>query len=155
MDIINQIMDRIRILCIDWGKKKLGLAISDPFNSYAIPLKPLINNENLYGQLIKIIKEYRINLIVIGYPLLENNQESSICKVVKNFSEILKNELIKEKINAQICFQNEFYSTKNAKNIANSFESSKKSWEIFKDSYSAKVILEDYLFENLCKKKNQ
>ncbi|NMC66697.1 MAG: Holliday junction resolvase RuvX [Spirochaetales bacterium] len=154
MDITNQKMDRTRILCIDWGKKKLGLAISDPFNSYAIPLKPLINNDNIYREIIKTLKEYRINLIVIGYPLLENNQETKMCKIIKDFSEILKNELIKEKISTEIYLQNEFYSTKNAKNLAQNFESSKKNWEIFKDSYSAKVILEDFLFDNFIKKKN-
>ncbi len=153
MDTINQKMDNIRILAIDWGKKKLGLAISDPFNSYAIPLKPLVNNDNIFNDLIKIIIEHRINRILIGQPLLENKQESSMCKVIRSFSERLKEEIIKENIKAEILFQNEFYSTKNAKILANEFETSKKKWEIFKDSYSAKIILEDYLNENFSNKK--
>lgn len=138
-------MNNLRILAIDWGKKKVGLAISDPFNNYGIPLKPLENNDKIYKMILEKVKEYKINQIVIGYPLLSNNEESTLCRIIKNFSEKLNEEFLNQKLEVSIVFQNEFYSTKNAKIKINEFENNKKKWESFKDSYSALIILEEYL----------
>lgn len=138
-------MNNIRILAIDWGKKRIGLAISDPFNNYAIPLMPLENNEKIFISITQKVIEYKISQIVIGFPLLSNNEESTLCKIIKDFSEKLDEEFKNQKLDISIVFQNEFYSTKNAKIKITEFVNNRKKWESFKDSYSALIILEDYL----------
>ncbi len=143
-----------RYLAIDWGKKKLGIALSDPYNEYAIPTKPIENNDNAIKSLIKLIKEKNINEIIIGYPLLENNEISSICKIIDNFTEKLKDEIKKEGLDINFSYYNEYYTTKQAKSNIEVYDKKKKSWKLYKDSYAAQVILEDYLFNKNNKSKD-
>lgn len=146
--IKDRTMNNKRYLAIDWGKKKVGLAISDPFNTYAVPIKPIDNNKDLIKKLIDVFLEYRINEIVIGYPVLSNGEESSLCKIVFKFSEELSRIIKDKNLKIKVTFQNEFYSTKNAKSNVSQSEFQKKNWKNYKDSYSAKYILEDYLNNN-------
>jgi len=151
LDIKNQNIPNKRYLSIDWGKKNIGLAISDPFNEYAIPLRPIKNSDESIEIIIRIVKEKRINEIIIGYPLLPNNEISLICKLIEKFSSSLKERLQVEKILINISFYNEFYSTKKSKYNSEIYNN-KKNWQIYKDSYSAQVILEDFLSEKQLKR---
>ncbi len=59
-----------RILAIDYGEKRIGLAISDPLRIFAKPLK-IIPNEgfaNILKELEGVIREFGIGLIVVGMP---------------------------------------------------------------------------------------
>lgn len=59
----------MKILAIDYGKKWIGLAISDDNNRLAFPYKTLENNEKLFSELNGVIKKEEIYKIVIGLPL--------------------------------------------------------------------------------------
>ncbi|MFN3411035.1 MAG: Holliday junction resolvase RuvX [Exilispira sp.] len=142
----NKEISKKRFLAIDWGKKKIGFAISDPANIYAMPIKPIENKDDSFKVILEIVKQYKINEVIIGLPLSENKEETSICKIIRQFSEKLMNLLNENGYFVSISFQNEFYSTKNAESIQKNYINKKKNWDIYKDSYSAMVILEDYLF---------
>lgn len=60
-----------RILGIDYGEKRVGLAVSDPLNIIAQPLTTLIRDDSWgwWHQLEAIIVEQEIVSIVVGYPL--------------------------------------------------------------------------------------
>lgn len=142
-------MNNKRFLAIDWGRKKVGLAVSDPFNTYAIPIKPIANSINLIDDLIKVIKDQNINIVIIGYPLLKNNKESDLCKTILDFANKLKKTLMLMNLNIDFYFQNEFYTTKKAKENLESSVVNKKNWDLYKDSYAAQVILEDFFISQL------
>ena len=56
-----------KIMCIDIGKNKCGIALSDPFNKFSLPHKVLrVSERKIYEELINIIENYGINLIVVG-----------------------------------------------------------------------------------------
>ena len=68
----------MRILAIDYGKKKCGIAISDKNNKIAIPYG-IIKSENLFKELKKIIEEKDI---VLGLPLSLSGREIELTKEV-------------------------------------------------------------------------
>jgi putative Holliday junction resolvase len=56
-----------RILCIDYGSKRTGLAVSDPLRMIASPLDTL-HTKDLFDFLQKYIPSEGVDLILIGYP---------------------------------------------------------------------------------------
>jgi putative holliday junction resolvase len=56
----------MRILGIDYGSKRVGLALSDERHQFAMPLIVLNNTKNLLNDILKIIKEKNIEEIVMG-----------------------------------------------------------------------------------------
>ena len=74
------------ILGIDFGTKKLGVAIMETDSGVTSPLPLVKNDRDLWKTLEKIITDYRISHIVLGYPSYENT-----AKKVTAFSNELKN----------------------------------------------------------------
>ena len=124
-----------RILGIDWGARRLGLAVSDPSQEFVF-VRPQLEykNEPILEKIVKIaITEQSVG-IVIGLPIRSDGTESETTKMVRGFA----NELSK-KTNFPIVFTDEsltsFEAGENLSGIRN-----KKN---VLDSESAKVILEN------------
>jgi len=81
-----------RILALDYGEKRVGLAISDIMKIIAKPFKTLSNtsDKSIINQLKIIIVEKSIEKIVVGLPTTMNNQESKQTKIVTQFIDQLK-----------------------------------------------------------------
>ena len=84
-----------RILALDYGDKKIGVAISDPMQIIAKPFKTLNNttNKNILLDLNEIISEYDINKIIVGLPITLKNKYSIQTEKVSAFIEFLKENL--------------------------------------------------------------
>ena len=76
-----------RILCLDYGEKRIGLALSDPLKIIAYPYKSIINcNINkLKYELKKIIADENIESIVIGLPIGLNGRDTIQTQKVRDF----------------------------------------------------------------------
>lgn len=68
----------MRKLGIDYGSKRVGLALSDEGGNMAFPLKVLKNTPNLLKELEAIIAEKQVGEIVIGHSLDKNSQPNKI-----------------------------------------------------------------------------
>lgn len=96
-----------RILAIDFGSSKIGLAISDELNITAQPLS-IINNDNLLMQNIsEIVHNNNIGKIIVGSPSKISNQ------TVSDFVKILKQKFF----SAEIIIRNEDFTTLESKAI--------------------------------------
>ena len=84
-----------RILALDYGDKKIGVALSDPMHIIAKPFKTLDNttNENILLELNQIISEYDVEKIVVGLPITLKNKYSIQTEKVDVFIELLKNNI--------------------------------------------------------------
>jgi len=80
-----------RILGIDYGDRRVGIALSDPLKIIASPLDTLLirSDEDLLVQLKELITEYDIEVIVIGLPIGMKGNETKQTLHVKSFSEKL------------------------------------------------------------------
>ena len=76
-----------RILSIDYGDKKVGLALSDPMKIIAKPYKTITNDskESLLNDIIQIIQLKYVNEIVVGLPKTLKNTYSKQTYKVKDF----------------------------------------------------------------------
>jgi putative Holliday junction resolvase len=78
-----------RILAIDWGRKRIGLAVTDPLQFFASPLTtiPAAEFENFIQNYLSI---ETVDEFVIGYPVQMNNQPSESVKYVDPFIKKLR-----------------------------------------------------------------
>jgi len=127
---------------IDYGEKRIGIALSDPLLTFAYPFTTLENNPSFPGKLTSIILEKKISRVILGLP--SSNFESSkkiAQKVLK-----LKSDIEKQ-TNIEVILWNEEYSSAIAKEkIIESVakKSNRKKKELL-DSQSAAVILQEFL----------
>lgn len=99
----------MKILGIDYGKKWIGLAISDDNRKLAFTYKTLENNKKLFSVLNEIVKKEEIYKIVIGLPLNKKMKPTRQTTETENWAE----ELIK-KVEVPIDFENEIFTSKSA-----------------------------------------
>lgn len=79
-----------KYLCIDYGARHVGLAISDPNGIIAMPLKILENNNTLFEQLQKIISDEQVGHVVIGESNNTDGVANTIQTEIDTFSQTLE-----------------------------------------------------------------
>jgi putative Holliday junction resolvase len=131
-----------RILAIDFGEKRIGIAITDPLKIFAYPLTTINNDLKFLDRLKEIITQYSVTKIILGIPLREDGSETVISRKVLNFKSTVEKEL-----NIEIELVDERYSSQIAKDrIIESVVSKKKRRDkSLLDKNAAAVILEDWL----------
>ncbi|MEJ5304357.1 MAG: Holliday junction resolvase RuvX [Ignavibacteria bacterium] len=133
-----------RVLGIDYGSKRIGLALSDPTNTLASPLPTIQNDAKAIEKIVDIISKNSVSKIVIGYPLNMNGTKSEICNKVDMFVSKLSRktncEIIKrdERLTSYIAQQQILESVKSKK---------KRQDKSLVDQFSARIILQEYLDE--------
>lgn len=136
----------MRLIAIDFGTKKSGIAISDPLKIIAQPLKTIFYKELNFSfiteEIKKIIDEYKpIEKIILGITTNLDNSISNTGKIILKFYDFLQKELP----NITIVLFDEKYSTKKSKEIMTEMKLSIKQKKERKDALAAQKILEDYM----------
>ncbi len=131
------------ILGIDYGSKRIGIAVSDLSctiaSSYKIIYRKGINED--ISELSKIIQEKEIGGIVMGLPLQMNGLEGEIAKEVRKFAEILI-----EKIGLPILLWDERLSSSAMENfLIKEVDLSRKKRAKVLDATAAAYILQGVL----------
>lgn len=117
----------MRYLGIDYGEKRIGLALSDESGKIAMPY----GVANSFNKILSLLKKEKVGKIVIGLPVSFSGRESAQALETKKFAEALK-----KKVKLPIELENEVLSTK----IASRFSSNGQI-----DASSAAIILQSYL----------
>lgn len=134
-----------RIAAIDFGLKRVGLALCDEFH-ISISTKAVLDfqSEKFWEDILLFLKEENIAAIVVGYPIRNDGKESFFLKELDIFIENLK-----EKANLEVLIFDESYSSKRAVEtmlqIGMKKKNRAKKGNI--DKISAAIILRDFLQE--------
>ncbi len=135
-------MEEARILSIDYGEKRIGLAVTDPLNMFAYPLTTINNDSHIWENLKKYFEEYKVKQIIIGYPFKESGAVSRISDQVLKFKEQIEKqfglhaELVDERYSSHIARQRIIQTVTSKK---------KRQDKSLLDKNAAAVLLEDYL----------
>ncbi len=133
----------MRYLGLDLGTKTLGLAISDELGIIATSYKILRHDENyesLIPQVIDIIKEKKIQALVLGLPKNMNNTVGERGEVSLSFQKRLEQET-----GLPVYMQDERLTTRQAESVLISNDTSRKKRKKVIDSLAATIILQSYL----------
>ncbi|MEO8446480.1 MAG: Holliday junction resolvase RuvX [bacterium] len=139
--------ERTKYLGIDYGDKRVGIAVTDDSKSFSFSRDYILNDKNFWENLYKVISEENISRIIVGYPLNLNSEKTIQTLKVEQFKTTLENFLKKKLINAEIFFYDErFTSSIASENLIQSGLKKKKRQEKgLIDSHSARIILQDYI----------
>jgi putative Holliday junction resolvase len=132
----------LRILGIDFGLKRIGLALSDPLKIFAYPFKTIENDNKVWENLKNIIKENSIEKIILGYPLRFSREETHVTQAVLDFKNILIN-----KFNIEVILWDETLTSQIAKKrvLESVNKKSQRRRRGIIDMNSALVILQEFL----------
>lgn len=133
----------MRILAMDVGDRRVGMAISDPMGWTAQGIETLErkNNKQDMEQIAKLIKRYNPEKIVIGLPKNMNGSIGPQGQKVKEFAELLKSEVYK----GEIIFWDERLTSVMANRLMIDADVSRAKRKRKVDKMAAVFILQSYL----------
>ena len=132
----------MRIMGIDYGEKRFGIALSDPLGITAqgLPTVERTSIQEDIKKIINIIQEKEVQEIVVGLPKHLNNTLGDKAKEVLNFIDTLK-----QHINIPIKTFDERFSTVRANRAMLEGDLSRKKRKERVDMIAAQLILQGYL----------
>ncbi|MCP4633353.1 MAG: Holliday junction resolvase RuvX [candidate division Zixibacteria bacterium] len=97
----------MRILGIDYGRRRIGLAITDPNGLMATPLETMLfDDAKNIAHIQKIIADEEVEMIIIGDPVRDDGIEAELHSEIISFAEKLGRET-----GLEIKFIDEYYSS--------------------------------------------
>jgi len=132
-----------RILAIDYGKKRTGLAVTDPLQIIASPLETVRTHE-LIGYLEGYFEAEEVEAVVIGMPRRLNNEATHSTEAVEQFMKHFAKKFPQMPLHAY----DERFTTNLALDAmieggSKKSDRTKKAGKI--DTVSAAIILQDYM----------
>ncbi|MBI5216206.1 MAG: Holliday junction resolvase RuvX [Ignavibacteriae bacterium] len=131
-----------RCLGIDYGSKRIGIAISDPLNIIARPLKYILASSDVKKEFEKLLEEFQVKTIVVGMPYNLKGEKGQKAEEVEKFiADVLSQFTI------EIVRWDERFSTKQVHQTLREMNVKKKqrqSKEMI-DAMAAAVMLQSYL----------
>lgn len=102
----------MRMMGIDYGEKRIGIAISDENGRFAFPYSVVENDRKIIERIKKICQEKEVSKIVLGQSLDYKGQPNPIMEDIEKF----KNNLGKE-INLPVIYHPEVLTTREAERV--------------------------------------
>jgi putative Holliday junction resolvase len=132
----------VRLLGIDYGTKRIGLALSDPLGIIATPLETIANDALTFERIAAIVEREHARTVVVGMPFNLKGEKSKKAKEVEEFIARLKKH-----IRAEIIFWDERFTSTIAQQTLRSMGAKKKDRQNKStiDSMAAAIILQDFL----------
>ena len=132
----------MKLLGIDYGTKRIGLAVSDDLGMLAHEYNVLVDcsDEDVIETLRQIIILEGIEMIVLGLPLHMSGEEGEKTQDAREFGAMLENCL-----DIEVVFEDERWTTKQVDATLKEMKISQKQARERKDMLAAKYILQGYL----------
>ena len=83
-------LDSMKYVGIDYGSKRIGVAVSDETATLAFPLGTVAAGDKALGEMLDIIKENEVGIVVIGESRNFKREKNPIMKDIEKFAEALQ-----------------------------------------------------------------
>lgn len=140
---LKDILKGKKIASVDFGFKRLGVAVSDVLHISITPLKVFdFTSAKFWDEFVFFLQREKIDAIVVGYPFREDGKENEVAKAIDEFIDILN-----QKVDLPIFKFDESFSTKRAEKLMIELGKKKKERrkKENKDLISAALILRDFI----------
>jgi putative Holliday junction resolvase len=134
-----------RILGIDVGDKRIGIAVTDPLHITAqgvMTLKRRSREDDLLA-FKELIEKYEIKTIVAGLPVSMDGSESAQTRKTINFC-----QFIKKRLNVEIIYEDERLTSVASEEILIAGNVSRQERKKYVDTLAAQLILQAYMERN-------
>jgi putative Holliday junction resolvase len=130
-----------RILAVDPGTRRVGLAMTDPLQLIASPLRSIefASEGKLVKDLLVLIRAREVERVVVGLPIREDGTEGEGCLRARSLAGRLR------EAGVQVTLWDERYSSREAESSLREMGLNRKQSIGRIDQIAAAIILEDYL----------
>jgi len=138
----SEIPEEGSLLGLDYGEKRVGLAICTPDRTMAVPLDTYhrVNHQIDTPYLQQIVKDHRIVGIVIGLPVHISGDEGRLAHQARQYG-----EWVAEVTELPVVFWDERYTSSAADDLLNQAELTSRMRKQHRDRIAAQIILESWL----------
>ena len=130
----------MRLLGLDVGEKRIGVAVTDPIGLFAQPISTIMRGVHDIEEIEALVKEYDITEVVVGLPVNMNGSLGPGAEKVQEFAQKLK-----EVLTVPIVFEDERLSTSMAERMMIDADVSRRKRKNSVDKIAAAIILEGRL----------
>jgi len=128
-----------RSLGVDYGTKRVGLAISDPLGITARPLS-VVSRSTVVGEVVNLVKEHEIGTIVVGLPTGLSGDEGMSASEARKLADELG-----DATGIEVVLVDERYTSRIADNALLESGMKRRKRRESVDKVAAAIILQDYL----------
>ena len=141
-----------RILALDVGEKRIGIAVSDALNLIAQGLETIErkDEEKTLGKIKDLVKEYDVAKIIIGMPFNMNGTKGRSAQLVEEFASLLRKE-----IPISVETVDERLTTLQAERVLLEADISRRKRKVSIDKIAAQLILQTYLDSHVQKNRSE
>ena len=141
-----------RILALDIGEKRIGVAVSDALNITAQGLDVIArkNTDDTLRRIRVIVKEYDVSKIIVGLPLNMNGTKGPSAKLTEAFADLLRKE-----IPVQIEMVDERLTTAQGERFLLEADVSRRKRKLVIDRIASQLILQTYMDSYVQKDKTE
>ena len=131
-----------RILALDVGDRRIGIAVGDPTGLLATPIEAIDGERESFAldEVVRLIAEYEVEEIVVGLPLSLSGRPGAQARRVRRFAEALGHQST-----AHVVFLDERYSSVQAERLLRETGKGPSRDKGRVDSAAAAIILQSYL----------
>ena len=140
----------MRWIGLDIGDKTIGVAVSDPLfiSAQGVTTVERIGIKKDTSKLIEMIKEYEVDTVVSGLPLMLDGSDSPQTEKVREFVTRLENKARSSGLKLSFVFQDERFTTKIAENVLIEANMRREKRKTIIDRQAAVIILQSYMDAN-------
>lgn len=131
---------RVRVLAVDWGERRVGLALSDETGVIAFPHGTVNNDAEIYTRVLETAAAANVDEIVVGLPLTLAGEEGVAAAAARAFAEELRRRTTKP-----VTLWDERLTTEEAAAKLIAAQGRKKFRGKGTDAAAAAVLLQNYL----------
>lgn len=129
-----------RIAAIDFGLKRIGIALSDLTKKIAMPFRKVEGGKNAILQIRDALQGKEVEKIIIGLPLLLNGKKGEMAEIVERFGKSLE-----EALKIPVLFFDERLTSKQAEVSLREISLNRKERNEKIDLVAATLLLQTYL----------
>ncbi len=131
----------MKVLAVDYGSKRVGLAVGDSLARIASPLELVASNRQqaVLDAILERVSEFEVERIVVGYPMNMDGSKGPACAVVDRFVGFLR-----KRVGVPVVLVDEKLSSVEAEELGKEIEGDFRKRRKFLDSLAAQVILRHY-----------
>ena len=132
----------MRVLGLDYGEKRIGVAICDELGMTARGIATIARKywKRDIEQIAGLVREYDARKIVVGYPVRLDGTEGIQCEKVNRFIDVLE-----AGVSVPVVKWDEALSTKEAESLLIEADMNRRKRKEVVDKLAAAIILQDYL----------
>jgi putative Holliday junction resolvase len=141
----------MRLLALDVGERRVGVATSDSMGLVASPLTVIQRASKVddFARIARLVREHGAEGLVVGHPVNADGSVGPQARRVERYTAALTESLRADGLELSVLLWDEYLSTRRAQEVMITSGRKRKDRKLRIDAVAAAVILQDYLDERL------